>query len=71
MDATEWLTAFAQRLGAPEPAPEEIEAVLALARVAAHGSERIAAPVSCWMAARAGVDLQEATRLAREVSGHG
>jgi Domain of unknown function (DUF6457) len=71
MDATEWLTAFAQRLGTPEPAPAEIEAVLALAGVAAHGSERIAAPVACWMAAGAGVDLPEATRLAREVGEDG
>jgi Domain of unknown function (DUF6457) len=71
MDATEWLTAFAQRLGAPEPTPGEIEAVLALAGVAAHGSERIAAPVSCWMAARAGVDLPQAMVAARQVSDDG
>ena len=71
MDAAEWLTAFAQRLDAPVPTPQEIEAVLALAGVAAHGSERIAAPVSCWMAARAGVDLPRALATARLVSDDG
>ena len=45
--------------------------MLALAGVAAHGSERIAAPVSTWLAARAGMDLEEALRIAREVSGDG
>ena len=30
---------------------EEIDAILALAGVAAHASERIAAPVACWLAA--------------------
>ncbi len=41
--------------------------MLALAGEAAHASERIAAPVACWLSARAGVELEEAMRLAREV----
>jgi hypothetical protein len=69
MNAPEWLAAYADRLGAPAPTSDEIDAVLALAGVAAHASERIAAPVACWMSARAGVSLDDAMRLAQEVGG--
>lgn len=69
MNAPEWLAAYADKLGVPVPTSEEIDAVLALAGVAAHASERIAAPVACWMSARAGVDLADAMRLAQEVGG--
>jgi hypothetical protein len=68
MTASDWLAAYAERLGVPAPAPEEIEAVLALAGVAAHASERIAAPVACWLSARAGVSLEQAMSAAQAVS---
>ena len=71
MDASQWLSAYAERLGAQAPTPEEIDAVLALAGIAAHGSERIAAPVAAWLTARAGIGLDEALRIAAEVSGDG
>jgi hypothetical protein len=71
MNATEWLAAYADRLGTEPPSPEEIESVLALAGVAAHASERIAAPVACWMAARAAVDLEVAKSAAQEVGSDG
>jgi hypothetical protein len=71
MNATEWLAAYADRLGAEPPTPEELDAVLALAGVAAHASERVAAPVACWMAARAGVGLEQAMRLAQEIGSDG
>jgi hypothetical protein len=69
MNAQEWLAAYADKLGTSAPTADELEAVLDLAGEAAHASERIAAPVACWLAARAGVDLDEAMRIAREVSG--
>ena len=69
MTAEEWLTAYAAALGTQAPTDEEFEAVLALAGVAAHASERKAAPVACWLAARAGVPLDEAMRHAKELSG--
>jgi hypothetical protein len=69
MNAPEWLAAYADKLGVPVPTSEEIDAVLALAGVAAHASERIAAPVACWMSARVGVNLADAMRLAQEVGG--
>ena len=65
--AQEWLTDYAAKLGVPMPSQEDVDAILALAGVAAHASERIAAPVACWMAARADVSLDEARRLADEV----
>jgi Domain of unknown function (DUF6457) len=68
MNAIEWLAAYAQELGIEAPTRDEFKAVLDLAGEAAHASERVAAPVACWLAARAGVDLEEARRLAREVS---
>jgi hypothetical protein len=67
MNAPEWLAAYADKLGVSAPTEDEQTAVLELAGVAAHSSERIAAPVACWLAAKAGVGLDEALRLAQEV----
>ncbi len=67
MNAPDWLAAFAEKLGTPAPTKDELKAVLDLAAEAAHSSERIAAPVACWLAARAGVDLDRALKLAQEV----
>ncbi|HWF75511.1 MAG TPA: hypothetical protein VG186_19335 [Solirubrobacteraceae bacterium] len=67
MNAEDWLAAFAEKLGTPPPAPAELEALLALAGTAAHASERTAAPVACWMAARAGVAPEDALALARKL----
>lgn len=69
MNAPDWLAAYADRLGTAAPTKDELKAVLDLAGEAAHRSQRIAAPVACWLAARAGVGLEEALRLAREVEG--
>jgi hypothetical protein len=68
MNARQWLAAYAQRLGVEAPTEDELETVLGLAGVAAHSSERIAAPVACWLAAKAGVGLDEAMTLARQVA---
>jgi Domain of unknown function (DUF6457) len=63
-----WLQALAAELGVPVPTDQETTDLLALASVAAHASERLAAPLSCWLAARAGLTAAEslaaATRLA-------
>jgi hypothetical protein len=71
VNATDWLAAYADRLGVPAPTKEELKAVLDLAGEAAHSSQRIAAPVACWLAARADVDLERAIELAREVGDEG
>ncbi|HWE13923.1 MAG TPA: DUF6457 domain-containing protein [Solirubrobacteraceae bacterium] len=67
MNAPDWLAAFAEKLGTPAPTKDELKAVLDLAAEAAHSSERIAAPVACWLAARAGVDLDQAIKLSQEI----
>jgi len=68
MTAEQWLSHFASALGTAAPTEDELEAVLALAGVAAHSSERKAAPVACWLAARAGVPLEEAMKHAEALS---
>ena len=67
MDANEWLAGYAQRLGVAPPTPEELDTLLALAGVAAHSSERIAAPVACWLTARAGVAPSDGLAIAQEL----
>ena len=49
--AEQWIDAYAAALGRPAPTPEETEVLLKLASVAAHASERRAAPIACWLAA--------------------
>ena len=71
MNARDWLTAYAEKLGTTPPTAEEFKAILDVAAEAAHASERVAAPAACWVAARAGVDLDEALRVARELGESG
>jgi hypothetical protein len=68
MSAEQWLAAYASKLGTAPPTDDELETLLALAGVAAHSSERRAAPIACWLAARAGVTPEQAMRLARELT---
>jgi hypothetical protein len=67
MNAGDWITAYASRLGTEPPSDDELRTILDLAAEAAHSSERIAAPVACWLSARAGRSLAESLALAREV----
>jgi hypothetical protein len=69
MNAREWLAAYAEKLGTEPPTTEEFKTLLDLAGEAAHSSERVAAPVACWIAARADVDPDTALARAREVDG--
>jgi hypothetical protein len=62
--AREWIDRFAAALGVDSPDDETIEALLALAGDAAHASERIAAPIACWIVGQAGVDPAQARRAA-------
>lgn len=54
MTAQEWLDAFATEIGAEAPDEETMGELLELAATAAHSSERIAAPIACFMAGRDG-----------------
>ena len=71
MNAKEWIDAYARRLGTAPPSPAEFAQVLDLAAEAARASERVAAPVACWLSARAGVSPEEAIAQARSVTAGG
>jgi hypothetical protein len=64
---TEWIEAFAARLGVEAPDEATVEALLDVAAVAAHASERTAAPVACWLLGRAGLSPADALEVARQV----
>lgn len=63
----DWIGVFAETIGAPPPDDETIEQLLDLAGVAAHASERLAAPIACYLVGRAGLDVAEALDRARDV----
>ncbi len=65
--ADEWLEAFASEIGAEAPDEETTAALLDLAATAAHASERIAAPIACYMAGRDGRSLDELRAAAERV----
>jgi hypothetical protein len=71
MNAEDWLSAYAEQLGTRPPTQAERGALLALAGEAAHASERTAAPVACWIAAKAGVAAEDALALARTIGKDG
>jgi hypothetical protein len=65
MNAKEWVAAYAEQLGVEPPTAAEFTAILDLAAEAAHASDRIAAPVACWLAANADRSLDESLAVAR------
>jgi hypothetical protein len=67
MTTAEWVTAYAAAAGIPPPSDEDVEALLQLAAVAAHASERTAAPITCWIAATAGLTPTRALALAESM----
>lgn len=67
MTNDEWVAAFAAAAGVPAPDPAQTEALLQLAAVAAHASERTAAPITCWLAAIAGISPTDALTLAESI----
>lgn len=64
----EWIAAFAAELGVEPLDDATIDTLLELAGVAAHASERIAAPVACYLTARAGVTPADALATARHLA---
>ena len=46
MTAADWIQDFCEEIGMPTPSEEDMEAILRLAAIAAHASERIAAPMA-------------------------
>jgi hypothetical protein len=68
LSARDWLDRYAAAIGTEPPSPEEVDTVLGLAGIAAHASERTAAPVSCWLSARAGLPPGEALEAAKALA---
>jgi len=63
----EWIAEFAGRAGTDPPTPKQVEQLLDLAAIAAHASERTAAPLACWIAGRVGGSLDELREAAGRV----
>ena len=61
----EWVTTFASATGQADLSDSDVEALLDLAGVAAHSSERLAAPLACYLVGRAGMAPAAALELAR------
>lgn len=68
MTGSEWIAAYAAALGVPAPSDEEVERILRLAGVAAHASERTAAPVATHLVGLAGVPMERALELAEGIA---
>ena len=68
MTAREWIDRFAAELGSDPPSDDEFNAVLDLAAVAAHDSERVAAPLACWIGGASGRSLAELQRIAERIA---
>ena len=64
MTGEEWIEELARALGVEPPTPDQFDSILRLASIAAHASERKAAPVACWVAANSARPLEEAEQAA-------
>ncbi len=64
---TDWIAAFAARCGLDAPDQHTVDTLLELAGVAAHASERTAAPIACWLVGRSGMSAADALATAREI----
>jgi len=67
MTRQEWLASFAVLLGVEPPDEQTVATLLDLAGVAAHASERTAAPIACWLVGSAGLDAATALERASQV----
>jgi uncharacterized protein DUF6457 len=68
MTAQEFLEAFAAQVGVPAPSAEEFETLLEVAAIAAHGSERLAAPLACWLGGASGLPADDLLTAAKRVA---
>jgi hypothetical protein len=71
MTAEEWLRKFADEIGVGAPTQDEMDEILRLASVAAHASERIAAPIACYLAGTSGRALEDAREAAERLAAQG
>jgi hypothetical protein len=71
MTRDEWIEIFAREARVDRPTPEQVRELLSLAGVAAHASERTAAPIACWIAGRSELSLAELSAAAERVAPSG
>jgi hypothetical protein len=69
LTADEWIAAFAKDVGARAPDEETTAELLELAATAAHSSERIAAPIACYIAGVTGAPVGELRAIADGIGG--
>jgi hypothetical protein len=69
MTRDEWIASFAQEAGVERPSVLEVRELLELAGVAAHASERTAAPLACWIAGRSDLSLPDLRAAAERIGG--
>jgi hypothetical protein len=65
--AEEWVRTFAEQIGCDPPGEQQMDEILRLASVAAHASERKAAPIACWLAGTTGRPVAELIPVAEAV----
>jgi len=63
-----WVRAFCAEIGVDAPTAEEEAELLELASIAAHSSERPAAPLACWAAGKSGRSPGELRDIARRIN---
>jgi hypothetical protein len=68
MTAQEWVRTFAEAAGARPPTDQEMDDILRLASVAAHSSERVAAPIACWIAGTTGRPIAELRQVGESLA---
>lgn len=68
MTGRDWIAGFARQLGVAAPDEKTVETLLEIAGVAAHASERIAAPIACYLIGLAKADLDRARTAAESVA---
>jgi hypothetical protein len=68
MTRDEWIAAFAAELGVDPPDADTIEVLLEAAGVAAHASERPAAPITCYLIGLAHAPADHGLATARAIA---
>ncbi len=68
MTAQEFLDAFSAQVGVPSPTAAESEALLEVASIAARSSERLAAPLACWMGGASAISAADLLAAARRAA---
>jgi len=67
VDPMDWVARFAEALGVEPPDQATVDTLLELAGVAAHASQRTAAPIACYLVGRAGADAAAALDRSRSI----